>query len=139
MVIKDAAGTTVYSKDLKDVGAQDTSAAGTSGNWTVDVTLAAAMGNFIFEVRKAPRSLTVTATTTGTNLDSDGYTATLDGAGSQTVGGNGSATFTNLSPASHTVVLSGVAANCSVSGGASRTFTVPAGGTTTAAFSVTCT
>src|SRR5206468_3671078 len=48
-------------------------------------------------------------------------------------------TFNGLSAGSHTVVLSGVAANCSVNGGPSQTVTVPAGGTTTAPFTITCT
>src|SRR5207244_2630860 len=39
----------------------------------------------------------------------------------------------------HTVTLSGVPTNCTVSGGISQTVTVPAGGTATAAFSVSCT
>ena len=83
-------------------------------------------------------NLTVTASTTGSNLDPDGYTATVDGGASQSVATNGSVTFTGLSAASHTVVLSGVASNCSVSGGTSRTVSVPAGGTATTSFAVSC-
>ncbi len=86
-----------------------------------------------------PGSLTVTTSTTGVSLDLDGYTVTVDGTTSQTVSNNGSVTFNGLSAGSHTVVLSGVAANCSVNGGPSQTVTVPAGGTTTAPFSITCT
>ena len=65
--------------------------------------------------------------------------ATLDGANSASIAINGSVAFATLSPGSHTVVLSGVAANCSVSGGTSSTFTVPARTTVTIAFSVSCT
>ena len=53
-------------------------------------------------------------------------------------GYNGSTTFTGLTAGSHTVVLSGIANNCTVSGGTSRTVNVPAGGTGTASFSVSC-
>jgi PKD domain len=86
-----------------------------------------------------PGSLTVTTTTTGADLDPNGYTVTVDGGTSQSIATTGSVTFNNLSPATHTVTLSDVASNCSVSGGTSRTVTVPSNGTGTAAFSVTCT
>src|SRR5206468_1707653 len=83
--------------------------------------------------------LTVTTGTSGSNIDADGYTVTVDGNASKSIGTNGSVTFTGLSAASHTVVLSGVASNCSVSGGPSRTVSVPAGGTASTSFSVSCT
>ena len=85
-----------------------------------------------------PGGLTVTTTTTGANLDPDGYTVMVDGSASQTIAPSGSVTFTNLTPGSHTVTLSGVAANCTVTGGGSRTVTVTSGGTATTAFSVSC-
>src|SRR5207253_3120130 len=84
-------------------------------------------------------NLTVTTGTSGSNLDPDGYTVTVDGNASKSIGTNGSVTFSGLSAASHTVVLSGVASNCSVSGGTSRTVSVPAGGTASTSFSVSCT
>src|SRR5437763_5179431 len=83
--------------------------------------------------------LTVTTGTSGSNIDADGYTVTVDGNASKSIGTNGSVTFTELSAASHTVVLSGVASNCSVTGGTSRTVSVPAGGTASTSFSVSCT
>ena len=83
-------------------------------------------------------SLSVSASTTGSNLDPDGYTATVDGGASQSVATNGSVTFTGLSAGSHSVALSGVAANCSVSGSNPQTVSVPAGGTATASFTVSC-
>src|SRR5204862_5897201 len=46
--------------------------------------------------------------------------------------------LTGVTAASHTVVLSGVAGNCTVTGGTSRTVTVPAGGSVTASFAVSC-
>src|SRR5213078_4368995 len=59
-------------------------------------------------------SLTVTTSTTGSDLDPDGYTVTLDGgATSQPIATNGSVSFTG--PAGdHTVALSGMAGNCTV-------------------------
>src|SRR5207244_7387772 len=84
-----------------------------------------------------PGDLKVTTSTSGSSLPS-GYTVTVDGTTSQPIGINSSVTFTNLAATSHTVALSGVPTNCWVSGGTSQTVTVPAGGTATEAFSVTC-
>src|SRR5205085_3072645 len=81
-------------------------------------------------------SLTVTTSTSGSDLDPDGYTVTVEGAGSQPIptnsGGSG-VTFSGLAAGSHSVALSGVAPNCSVNGGTSRTVAVSAGGTTSQA------
>src|SRR6266480_6147501 len=69
-------------------------------------------------------NLTVSTSTTGSSLDPDGYTVTLDGNTNRAIPANGSVTFSGLSAGSHTVVLSGVAGNCTVSGGTSRTVNV---------------
>src|SRR5207248_8013162 len=83
-------------------------------------------------------TLTVTTSTTGSDLDPDGYTVTLaGGATSQPIATDGSVPFTG--PAGdHTVALSGMAGNCSVSGANPRTVTVPSGGTVSTTFTVTC-
>src|SRR5207249_347695 len=82
-------------------------------------------------------NLKVTTSTTGSNLDPDGYTVTVDGTNSQSIATNSAGvTFTGITAGSHDVVLSGVAANCSVSGGATQTVTVSAGQTATLPFSV---
>src|SRR5205823_3971217 len=101
--------------------------AGGTASTSFSVSCAALSGN-----------LTVSTNTSGSNLDPDGYTVTVDGGASQTIGANGSVTFTGLSAGSHSVALSGVASNCSVSGGTSRTVNVPAGGTASTTFSVSC-
>ena len=82
--------------------------------------------------------LNVTTSTTGSNLDPDGYTVTLDGTDSRSISNNGSVTYTGLSAGSHSVTLSGAAANCTVSGGTSRTVTVSAGATASTSFAVSC-
>jgi len=87
----------------------------------------------------ATGDLDVTTATTGSDPDPDGYTVTVDKTTNQAVGSNGRVTFSGLAAGGHTVELSGVASNCSVSGGASRTVTVPSGGTVTVAYSVSCT
>ena len=83
-------------------------------------------------------TLAVTVATSGSDIAPDGYTVTVDGSLSQSVGANGLVTFTGLAAGDHTVSLSGVASNCTVSGGPSRTATVIAGATTTVPYSVNC-
>ena len=85
-------------------------------------------------------NLAVSTSTTGSNLDPDGYTVSVDGGGgaSQAIATNGSVTFTGLAAGSHTAVLSGVAGNCTVTGGTSRTVDVPSGGTASTSFAVSC-
>jgi hypothetical protein len=85
-----------------------------------------------------PGNLIVTTSTSGSSLPS-GYTVTVDGSLSQSIGINSSVTFTNLSAGGHTVALSEVPANCTVSGGNTQTVTVPSGGTATITFTVSCT
>src|SRR5438093_6894647 len=111
---------------------------------TVSVT-AGSTASTSYSVSCAPTgsstgSLTVTTATSGASgdLDPDGYTVTLDGTTSRAIGINGSVTFTGLTPGSHTVVLSGAAANCTVSGGTSRTVSVTAGSTASTSYSISC-
>jgi len=85
-----------------------------------------------------PGNLTVSTSTTGSSLDPDGYSVTVDGGSLQAIGINTSVSYTNLAAGNHTVAISGVASNCTVSGGSSRTVSVPAGGTATTTFSVSC-
>src|SRR5207245_3842209 len=82
----------------------------------------------------------VTTSTGGSSLDPDGYTVTVDGTTSQPIATNNSTgvTFTGLAAGSHSVALSGVAANCTVTSANPQTVTVPSGGTVTAPFTVNC-
>src|SRR5205823_172875 len=95
-----------------------------------------------FSISCAPTagSLSVTTSTSGASgdLDPDGYTVTLDGATSRAIGDNGTTTFSGLAPGSHTVVLSGMAANCSVSGGTSGPVTTSASSPARTSHSLSC-
>ncbi len=84
-------------------------------------------------------TLVVSTSSSGSNLDLDGYTVTLDGTDAQLSATNGSVTFAGLGAGDHSVALSGVAANCTVSGPNPPTVTVPVGGTARATFAVSCT
>ncbi len=86
---------------------------------------------------QSPASIRIVTTTTGLSLDGDGYTAWL-GNRTVAVGVNGSAVFDHLDPGSYTIELSGLAANCSVSGNASASVTVAAAATAEVTFTVQC-
>src|SRR5205807_1891972 len=83
-------------------------------------------------------SVTVTTSTSGGTPDSNGYTVTVTGGGSKAIGTNDSVTFSGLATGSHTVTLSGIQSNCSVSGGASRPVTVATGQTASVPFTIDC-
>ncbi len=83
--------------------------------------------------------LTVTTSTSGTDIDPDGYTVTVDGTNPKPIGTNSSGvTFPGLSAASHSVELTDVASNCTVSGSNPRSVNVAAGSGGSTAFAVTC-
>jgi hypothetical protein len=82
-------------------------------------------------------ALTVTTTTSGSNLPA-GYSVTLDGSRTAQIGVNDSVTANGIAAGSHSLLLSGVPANCTVGGANPLTLTITAGATTTATFAVTC-
>src|SRR5213078_972616 len=125
---------------LSGVAGNCTVANGTSR--TVNVPASGAdTASFSISCTATPGSLDVTVSTTGGTQDPDGYTVTVSGTGgaSQHIATNGGrVTFDNLAAGDHTVTLSDLASNCSVSGGASKTVTVPAGSSTSTSFAVDC-
>src|SRR5947208_1227421 len=58
----------------------------------------------------------VSASTTGVDLDPDGYAVAVDGGAGQPLAVNGTVSLAQLSAGSHSIALGGVATNCSVSG-----------------------
>ena len=83
-------------------------------------------------------ALQVTTSTTGSDLDPDGYALTVDGGGRQVIATNGQVTVASLSVGDHAVQLSGLSPNCQVQGQNPRTVTVSAGATATADFVIVC-
>lgn len=83
-------------------------------------------------------SVLITAATTGSSLDTDGYTVAVDNGNAQSIGINGSQTVGNLTAGAHSVRLSGLASNCSVSGDNPRAVTIVAGQTANVSFAVSC-
>ncbi len=81
--------------------------------------------------------LFVTTNTTGVDLGG-GYTVSVDGGASQTIAANGNVTYTQLYAASHTVVLSGVAGNCALTGSNAQQVNVSPGQTAAITFAASC-
>jgi Tol biopolymer transport system component len=122
---------------LSDVAANCTVTGGSTQ--TVSVTEGGSV-NADFEVTCAAieilGDLVVTTTTSGSDQD-DAYQYSVDGGAAQNIGANTAETL-QLAPGSHEVVLSDVAANCTVTGGSTQTVSVTEGGSVNADFEVTC-
>ena len=102
--------------------------AGTTAETTFAITCAETEG-----------ALDVVTATTGADLDPDGYTVSVDGGAATASGVNDTLSSPDLTPGDYEVLLSDVAANCSVGGANPRTVAVTAGATAETTFAVTCT
>jgi hypothetical protein len=83
-------------------------------------------------------TIVVTATSSGPEPDPDGYLFAVDGGAPQPIGVSASSSLANVAPGSHTVFLSGLAANCTMSSANPQTVTVTAAASATASFAVQC-
>lgn len=79
----------------------------------------------------------VTASTSGSSQDSDGYTISL-GDNEKDISVNGTVTFEDQEEGSYDAELSGIASNCSVEGDNPRSVEVTGGETTSTTFNVSC-
>lgn len=109
--------------------------------WLMSVTLTAALGagcgSGDGQGVDVP-ALEIRTTTTGTELDPDGYQVSIDDAAPQAIGVADSLVVDPLPAGPHTVKLSGLADNCAVPGGPSATANVEAGKTAEVGFAVDC-
>ena len=105
----------------------------------IPLAAALACGGESLVVPPTTGTLQVTTSTTGTDLDADGYIVTLDGSDHGAIQAAGTVSVEALTAGDHVAGLSGVAGNCQVQGDNPRTVAVPAGATATAAFTVVCT
>ena len=80
----------------------------------------------------------VTATTSGVDLDPDGYMVALDGGSDRALARDGSTTFSSVAAGQHQVTLTGMAGNCSVTGANPVTASVSSGNTAQVTFEVVC-
>jgi len=83
-------------------------------------------------------TLQITTSTSGTEQDADGYSVQIDAGPAQPIGVGATLSVADLAAGDHTVQLSGVASNCTVSGENPRTVSVTGGGSATVSFTVTC-
>jgi len=86
----------------------------------------------------ATGSLSVTAVTSGSAPDGNGYTVSIDGGAPQRIGPDATVTIGELTPGAHTVLLGDLTANCTVPE-ESIEVTVAAAQTVSVTFNVTCT
>ncbi|MFL5493974.1 MAG: hypothetical protein ACJ8DC_06270, partial [Gemmatimonadales bacterium] len=70
----------------------------------------------------------VLVTSSGAGSESDGFTLTVDGGDPRPVSGAGTTALDGLAQGTHTVLLSGLAANCAVQGDNPRSVLVGPGG-----------
>ncbi|MDQ3029853.1 MAG: hypothetical protein M3R09_07480, partial [Actinomycetota bacterium] len=83
-------------------------------------------------------TLELTTSTTGLEPDPDGYTVQIDAAAAEAIGPSGSLQKADIEAGDHTILLDGVAANCTVAGANPRTVSVAAGQTIPVPFHITC-
>ncbi|HET6639033.1 MAG TPA: hypothetical protein VFH82_09660 [Gemmatimonadota bacterium] len=83
-------------------------------------------------------ALDVVTTTSGEDLDPDGYSVSVGGGAATPIGIEDTLNFPGLTPGDYEVLLSDVAANCTVAGDNPRTAAVSAGATAETTFAITC-
>ena len=84
-------------------------------------------------------TIEVATSTSGAGTDPDGFSLLLDGASQGPIGVSATIGLAGLTPGAHSVGLTGLAANCRVTGANPQSVAVPAGGTVRAVFAVACT
>jgi hypothetical protein len=82
-------------------------------------------------------SLSVTTSTTGVELDADGYSLIIDDTPGQPIGLAATLTIERLTDGAHSIGLTGLAPNCAAADNP-RTVTIRAGATASVSFVVTC-
>jgi Tol biopolymer transport system component len=78
----------------------------------------------------ATASIEVTAATSGSDLDANGYLVRVDNRAPVAAPANGAATVNGLGAGSHSILLDGVAGNCVIGGANPRVLAVTTGATT---------
>jgi hypothetical protein len=91
-----------------------------------------------FELNCPAVGARVTIATTGLDIDQDGYRVAVDGVDQAPISSNAVA-FIRAKPGSRTIALTGLAANCTSAGPASRTVTIAPNQASPVEFAVVCT
>lgn len=91
-----------------------------------------------FNFLQPGRELVVSAVTSGTDLDSDGYAVLIDRVEVDRVASNGTLNVTRLSVGNHSVAISDIASNCAETDSGPRLVHIAAGEVSTVSFAVSC-
>jgi Tol biopolymer transport system component len=83
-------------------------------------------------------TLAIGTSTTGVNPDPDGYQVIIDRGAPQSIAVTGSISVVNVAAGDHTVQLSGLASNCTVSSANPQNVSLAPGATVSVSFAVTC-
>jgi len=94
--------------------------------------------SFAVRCNASSGAIEVTTSTAGTAPDPDGFTLVIDASPRGLIGTAASASVPGLTPGSHTIGLTGLAANCAVEGENPRSVAVSPGETLPVSFNVTC-
>ena len=86
----------------------------------------------------APAGLRLSVTTIGQDQDYDGYVYSLDGNPPAPLGPNASVTVGGLDAGTHQLLINGVAGNCILAGGLTRSIALSSGDTTEVQLEVAC-
>ncbi len=108
---------------------------------TIGVTFGdTATAAFTISCQANQGSIKASNTTTGTDLDSDGYSVSVDGGTARTMTTNGNTTFNNVAVGTRSVAIdvSSVQANCSVTSANPTPASVTFGDTASASFTISC-
>jgi Tol biopolymer transport system component len=84
-------------------------------------------------------TLEVTTQTTGAEPNPDGYTVQFDSEQPRAIGSSATLESTSIIPGDHTILLAGLADNCTPDGANPRTISIAAGETTAIVFRIVCT
>jgi len=89
-------------------------------------------------VRPTEGTILIATSTTGSDLDPDGYSVTVDDKPEQAVDIRDEIAFNNLAVGDHNVTLTGVIQNCNLGGAGRRTVNVVGGDTVNVTFRISC-
>jgi len=109
-----------------------------AGTVTITATAADREGSSNVQVLPAIGDLEVSAVTTGSKLDPDGFSVVVSGGYQKDLPINGVVTFEGLAIGTYTIELLDVASDCMVIGADTRAANVLAGETVNVTFDVTC-
>ena len=83
-------------------------------------------------------TLEIISSTTGVELDDDGYTVQVDGGAAQPLGPTATLEITDVPSGPHTILLAGASANCAVGGPNPRSISITGGQAASLTFAVAC-